>query len=142
MRKLSFTAFIIMAQGISGFAVASDGHDHLTPLPDEVKQHILGKVPPKDLGAVAGVSKDFHNHTNDEALWRQKALEAGLNTKPEGMTWKKFFVMSQSLTPFIKALEQACHHLLKLLKPWSDVDGIFLERFLDLLEQDKSGLSA
>jgi hypothetical protein len=91
---------------------------------------------------VAGVSKDFHNHTNDEALWRQKALEAGLNTKPEGMTWKKFFVMSQSLTPFIKALEQACHHLLKLLKPWSDVDGIFLERFLDLLEQDKSGLSA
>jgi hypothetical protein len=45
MRKLSFTAFIIMAQGISGFAVASDGHDHLTPLPDEVKQHILGKVP-------------------------------------------------------------------------------------------------
>ena len=88
-RRQSMTALsritlvlFFMGHGMAGHALASDGQDHLTPVPDEVKQHILGKVPPKDLGAVAGVSKDLHNHANDEALWRQKALEAGLTTKP------------------------------------------------------------
>jgi hypothetical protein len=110
-------ALVLMGQGIAGHVLASDGQDRLTPLPDEVKQHLLSKVSPKDLGTVAQVSKDLNAHANDEILWKQKAMEEGLTTKPDGMTWKQLFVMSQSLTPLIKALEQACHQVLKLQKP-------------------------
>ena len=98
-RRQSMTALsritlvlFFMGHGMAGHALASDGQDHLTPVPDEVKQHILGHVSPKDLGAVSGVSKHLREHASDDRLWRQKAAALGLVIKPEGMTWKQVFI--------------------------------------------------
>ncbi|MFN7364384.1 MAG: F-box protein [Alphaproteobacteria bacterium] len=118
--------------------MASDGQDHLTPLPDEVKQHILGHISPKDLGAMAGVSKDLHNHANDEGLWRQKAMEAGLTTKPEGMTWKEFYIQNSTLMPAIQKLKAALDEAGSRQNAVMSVIGVTSYDFNSLMSQNKS----
>ena len=52
----------------SAFGSDKDGKDHFSTLPDEAKQAILHNVPPKELGTLAQVNKDLHNHANDDLL--------------------------------------------------------------------------
>jgi hypothetical protein len=76
----------------SAFGSDKDGKDHFSTLPDEAKQAILHNVPPKELGTLAQVNKDLHNHANDDLLWKKKVYDAvGPVTKKEDESWKDVY---------------------------------------------------
>lgn len=86
---------------------SNDKKDHLSNMPDEVTQNILGFADAKDLASMSQTSKHFHRNAEDEALWKGLSEKEGIKKPSPDTSWKESYKTAPRPEKLLRDLEKA-----------------------------------